>query len=243
MGIFKILAGLLLLSPVWAKELEWKEKSVELKVPQKSVVGIEFSCRVRSVFTNDLVQADYNQNTVFVSVGTVPTSVGVSCEKDGIFRGYTFYLFPSGGGDVFFKVKDDQMEKLVVSKKQEIDTSKEELLTLSRYVLKSVLKGELPQGFYVSDFQEEFRKGEFRVKVEKAYVGSSLVAYVVRVRPDGFMQKKLTEDLLFDKGTTLVWLEKTGYVKHDEEIKGVIIKLRGEDKEREDNLKTVIPFK
>lgn len=246
MGSYKVFTRLFFLSLfsfAWAKEIEWRGTSYELRVPKKSVVGIELPCKVKSVFANELVQADYNQNTVFVSIGTVPTSVGVSCEKDGIYRGYTFYFFPSSGGDVFFKVRDRELENLVVSKKVEIDTSKEELLSLSRYVLSSLLKGELPQGFYTADYQEEFKKGGFVIQVEKAVVGSSLIAYVVKVKLDGWMQKKLTEDLLFEKGTTLVWLEKTGYIKHGEEIKGVVIKTREEGANKEDNLRMVIPFK
>lgn len=243
MGGRKVLAGILLLSVAFGKEIEWKNRTFELKVPKKSVVAIEFPCNVKSVFTNDLVQADYKKNAVFVSIGTVPTSVGVSCEKDGIYRGYSFYFFPTTGGDVFFKVRDPQLESLVVSKEQDIDTSKEELLTLSRYVLRSLLRGELPQGFYESDFKETYKVGDFTVYVEKAVVGKDLVAKVVKLKPEGYIQKKLTEDMLFEKNTVLVWLEKTGYIQSGEEVKGIIIKTRGDAKDTTPNLNQVIPFK
>ncbi len=94
MGGIKVFAGILLLSVAFGKEIEWLNRTIELKVPKKSVVAIEFPCNIKSVFTNDLVQADYNKNTVFVSIGTVPTSVGVSCEKEGIYRGYSFFFSP-----------------------------------------------------------------------------------------------------------------------------------------------------
>jgi hypothetical protein len=243
MGKVKIFAGILLLSAAFGKEIEWQNRTFELKVPRKSVVAIEFPCNVRSVFTNDLVQADYNKNTVFISIGNVSTSVGVSCEKEGVYRGYSFYFFPAAGGDVFFKVRDPQIEKLVVSKQKELDTSKEEILTLSRYVLQSLLKGELPQGFYETDFQDTYKVGDFTVFVERAVVGRDLVAKVVKLKPEGYIQKKLTEDLLFEKGTVLVWLEKTGYIKSGEEIKGIIIQTRGQAKETSPGEMRVIPFK
>jgi hypothetical protein len=243
MGGIKALAGILLLSVAFSKEIEWRNRTFELRVPRKSVVAIEFPCNVKSVFTNDLVQADYNKNTIFVSIGTVPTSVGVSCEKEGIYRGYSFYFFPTTGGDVFFKVRDHQLESLVVSKEKEIDTSKEELLTLSRYVLRSLLRGELPQGFYEADFQDKYKVGNFTVYVEKAVVGKDLVAMVVKLKPEGYIQKKLTEDMLFEKNTVLVWLEKTGYIKSTEEVKGIIIKTRGDAKETDPSGRQVIPFR
>jgi hypothetical protein len=93
MGAIKVFAGILLLSVAFSKEIVWQNRAFELRVPKRSVVAIEFPCNVKSVFTNDLVQADYNKNTVFVSIGTVPTSVGVSCEKEGVYRGYSFYFF------------------------------------------------------------------------------------------------------------------------------------------------------
>jgi hypothetical protein len=243
MGSVKAFAGILLLSVAFGKEIEWQNRAFELKVPKKSVIAIEFPCKVKSVFTNDLVQADYNQNSVFVSIGTVPTSVGVSCEKEGFYRGYSFYFFPANGGDVFFKVRDPKLESFVVSKEKEIDTSKEELLTLSRHVLRSLLRGELPQGFYETDYQETYRVGDFTVYVEKAVVGKDLMAMVVKLKPEGYIQKKLTEDMLFEKNTILVWLEKTGYIKSGEEIKGIIIKTRGTAKETDLSEKQVIPFR
>uniref|UniRef100_A0A7C5WZN1 Uncharacterized protein n=1 Tax=Thermocrinis ruber TaxID=75906 RepID=A0A7C5WZN1_9AQUI len=243
MGGVKVLAGVLLLSVALGKEIEWQNRTFELKVPKKSVVAIEFPCNVKSVFTNDLVQADYNKNTVFVSVGTVPTSVGVSCEKEGVYRGYSFYFFPTTGGDVFFKVRDPKLESLVVSKEKDIDTSKEELLSLSRYVLRSLLRGELPQGFYETDYQETYRVGDFIVVVQKAVVGKDLTALVVKLKPEGYIQKKLTEDMLFEKNTVLVWLEKTGYIKSGEEVQGIIIKTRGNAKETNPSEMQVIPFK
>jgi hypothetical protein len=243
MGGIKAFAGILLLSVALGREIEWRYRAFELKVPRKSVVAIEFPCNVKSVFTNELVEADYNKNTVFVSIGTVPTSVGVSCEKEGVYRGYSFYFFPTTGGDVFFKVRDPKLERLVVSKEKEIDTSKEELLTLSRYVLRSLLRGELPQGFYEIDFQDTYRAGHFTVYVERAVVGRDLVAKVVKLRPEGYIQKKLTEDMLFEKGTVLVWLEKTGYIKRGEEVKGIIIKTRGPAKETDPSKLQVIPFR
>jgi hypothetical protein len=243
MGNIKVFTGILLLSVAFGKEIEWQNRAFELKVPKKSVVAIEFPCNVKSVFTNDLVQADYNKNTIFVSIGTVPTSVGVSCEKDGVYRGYSFYFFPATGGDVFFKVRDSKLENLVVSKEKEIDTSKEELLTLSRHVLRSLLKGELPQGFYETDFQDTYKVGGFTVYVQKAVVGRDLMAKVVKLKPEGYIQKKLTEDMLFEKNTVLVWLEKTGYIKSGEEIKGIIIQTRGSAKETDPSEMQVIPFK
>jgi len=243
MGNIKVFAGILLLSVAFGKEIEWQNRAFELKVPKKSVVAIEFPCNVKSVFTNDLVQADYNKNTVFISIGTVPTSVGVSCEKEGVYRGYSFYFFPATGGDVFFKVRDPKLESLVVSKEREIDTTKEEILSLSRYVLRSLLKGELPQGFYEVDFQDTYKVGDFTVYVERAVVGKDLVAKIVKLKPEGYIQKKLTEDMLFEKNTTLVWLEKTGYIKSGEEVKGIIIQTRGSAKETDPSEMQVIPFK
>jgi hypothetical protein len=243
MGVIKTFAGILLLSIAFGREIEWQNRTFELKVPKKSVVAIEFPCNVKSVFTNDLVEADYNKNTVFISIGTVPTSVGVSCEKEGIYRGYSFYFYPTTGGDVFFKVRDPKLERLVVSKEKEIDTSKEELLTLSRYVLRSLLRGELPQGFYEVDFQDTYRVGSFKVYVERAVVGRDLIAKVVKLKPEGYIQKKLTEDILFEKGTVLVWLEKTGYIKSGEEVKGIIIKTRGPAKETDPSKMQVIPYR
>jgi len=243
MGVIKTFAGILLLSIAFGREIEWQNRTFELKVPKKSVVAIEFPCNVKSVFTNDLVEADYNKNTVFISIGTVPTSVGVSCEKEGIYRGYSFYFYPTTGGDVFFKVRDPKLERLVVSKEKEIDTSKEELLTLSRYVLRSLLRGELPQGFYEVDFQDTYRVGSFKVYVERAVVGRDLIAKVVKLKPEGYIQKKLTEDILFEKGTVLVWLEKTGYIKGGEEVKGIIIKTRGPAKETDPSKMQVIPYR
>jgi len=243
MGGIKVFAGILLLSVAFGKEIEWQNRAFELKVPKKSVVAIEFPCNVKSVFTNDLVQADYNKNTVFISIGTVPTSVGVSCEKEGVYRGYSFYFFPATGGDVFFKVRDPKLESLVVSKEREIDTTKEEILSLSRYVLRSLLKGELPQGFYEVDFQDTYKVGDFTVYVERAVVGKDLVAKIVKLKPEGYIQKKLTEDMLFEKNTTLVWLEKTGYIKSGEEVKGIIIQTRGSAKETDPSEMQVIPFK
>jgi sporulation protein YlmC with PRC-barrel domain len=243
MGKVKVFAGILLLSAAFGREIEWQNRTFELKVPRKSVVAIEFPCNVKGVFTNDLVQADYNKNTVFISIGYASTSVGVSCEKEGIYRGYSFYFFPAAGGDVFFKVRDPQIEKLVVSKQKELDTSKEELLTLSRYVLQSLLKGELPQGFYEIDFQDTYKVGDFTVVVEKAVVGRDLTAKIIKVRPEGYIQKKLTEDILFEKGTVLVWLEKTGYIKSGEEVQGIIIQTRGQAKETSPSQMQVIPFK
>ncbi len=243
MGSKKVFAGIFLLSFAFGKVIEWKESTLELRVPPKSVVGLEFPCKVKSVFVNDLVQADYNENTVFVSVGTVPTSVGVSCEKDKVYRGYSIYFFPTstGSGDVFFKIRDEKLEKLVLSKEKNLDTSKEELLTLSRYVLRSILRGEVPQGFSKSDYSYEYSVGDFIVKIDTVYVGSSLIALVGEVRPKGYMQKKLTEDILFDKGTTTVWLEKTGWISHSDHIKTIIIKTRGTPQDTE--LKEMIPHK
>jgi hypothetical protein len=243
MGGIKVFAGILLLSAAFGREIEWQNRTFELKVPRKSVVAIEFPCNVKGVFTNDLVQADYNKNTVFISIGTMPTSVGVSCEKEGVYRGYSFYFFPTTGGDVFLKVRDPKLESLVVSKEKEIDTSKEELLTLSRHVLRSLLRGELPQGFYEVDLQETYKVGDFTVYVQKAVVGRDLVAKVVKLKPEGYIQKKLTEDMLFEKGTVLVWLEKTGYIKSGEEVKGIIIQTRGPTRETSLSEKQVIPFK
>jgi hypothetical protein len=243
MGGVKAFAGILLLSVAFGKEIEWQHKAFELKVPRKSVVAIEFPCNVRGVFINDLVQADYNKNTVFISIGTVPTSVGVSCEKEGVYRGYSFYFFPTTGGDVFFKVRDPKLESLVVSKEKEIDTSKEELLTLSRYVLRSLLRGELPQGFYEVEYQDTYKVGNFTVYIQRAVVGRDLIAKVVKLKPEGYIQKKLTEDLLFEKNTVLVWLEKTGYIKSGEEVQGIIIKTRGTAKETDPNEMQVIPFR
>ena len=243
MGAGKVFAGILLLSVAFGKEIEWQNRTFELKVPRKSVVAIEFPCDVKSVFTNDLVQADYNKNTVFISIGTVPTSVGVSCEKEGVYRGYSFYFYPTSGGDVFFKVRDQKLESLVVSKEKEIDTSKEELLTLSRQVLRSILRGELPQGFYEADFQETYKVGDFTVYVQRAVVGKDLIAKVVKLKPEGYIQKKLNEDMLFEKNTVLVWLEKTGHIKSGEEVKGIIIKTRGTAKETDPSDLQVIPFK
>ena len=243
MGAIKGFTGILLLSLAFSKEIEWQHRAFELKVPRKSVVAIEFPCNVRGVFTNDLVQADYNKNTVFISIGTMPTSVGVSCEKEGVFRGYSFYFFPAAGGDVFFKVKDQKLESLVVSKEKELDTSKEELLTLSRYVLRSLLKGELPQGFYEADFQDTYKVGDFTVYVQRAVVGRDLMAKVVKLKPEGYIQKKLTEDMLFEKNTVLVWLEKTGYIKSGEEIHGIIIQTRGPAKETDPSEMQVIPYR
>jgi hypothetical protein len=243
MDAIKAFAGILLLSVAFGKEIEWQNRAFELKVPRKSVVAIEFPCNVRGVFTNDLVQADYNKNTVFVSIGTVPTSVGVSCEKEGVFRGYSFYFFPASGGDVFFKVRDQKLESLAVSKEKELDTSKEEILTLSRHVLRSLLRGELPQGFYEADFQETYKVGDFTVYVQRAVVGKDLMAKVVKLKPEGYIQKKLTEDMLFEKNTVLVWLEKTGHIKSGEEVQGIIIQTRGPAKETDPSEMQVIPFR
>jgi hypothetical protein len=154
-----------------------------------------------------------------------------------------FIFFPATGGDVFFKVRDSKLENLVVSKEKEIDTSKEELLTLSRHVLRSLLKGELPQGFYETDFQDTYKVGGFTVYVQKAVVGRDLMAKVVKLKPEGYIQKKLTEDMLFEKNTVLVWLEKTGYIKSGEEIKGIIIQTRGSAKETDPSEMQVIPFR
>ncbi len=144
---------------------------------------------------------------------------------------------------MFFKVKDPKLESLVISKEKEIDTSKEEILTLSRYVLRSLLRGELPQGFYETDFQDTYKVGDFTVYVEKAVIGKDLVAKVVKLKPEGYIQKRLTEDMLFEKNTVLVWLEKTGYIKSGEEVKGIIIKTRGKVEEANPSEKQVIPFK
>lgn len=244
MGIWKIFTGILFLNLLsFALQIEYQNKGVELTVPKKSIVTIELPCRIKALFTNDLVQSDYNENALFVSVGEVPTSVGVSCEKDGVYRSYSFYFFPTTSGDVFFRVKDPALEQLVVSKEKKINSSAEDILDTARYAMKNILKGQLPQGFSQIDYKNTETIRGFKVSTEKVYLSSNLIAYVVNIENTGYIQKQLTEDTLFTDNTVMVWLEKKGYIKHGEKVKGVIIKTRGKPQEEDSNTPVVIPYK
>ncbi|HIQ49153.1 MAG TPA: hypothetical protein EYH58_05950 [Aquifex aeolicus] len=230
MGLRKILTPLLSLSLSFGAVIYWNEKTVELKVPKNSVVVIELPCVVLRTFYNDLVHVKVSGNGVFISVLENPTSVGISCKKGNVYRNYSFYLFPINGGVTYVKVIDRKLErayeKYVLSREKErkIEVKSVGLIQKAEKLMQSLLKGKAPQGFEIIKTKKEKRIRNFLVKIKYLYVGNGLAGIVGKVKNLSYMQKKLTSDMLFEKGTVLVWLEKEGWLKPEEEVSFVVIK-------------------
>jgi len=245
LGLRKILAPLLSFSLSFGAIIYWNEKTVELKVPKNSVVVIELPCTVLRTFFNDYVQAKASGNGVFVSVMESPTSVGVSCKKGNIYRNYSFYLFPTNGGVTYVKVLDPKLEEAyktyVLSKEHEKEIEGENgILRRAEKLMQSILKGRVPQGYEVIKSREDKKIGNLLLKTEYLYVGNGLVGVVGKIKNLSYMQKKVNSDLLFERGTVLVWVEKEGWLKPNEEVSFVVIKKLGKEKEAEE---LVIPYK
>lgn len=245
MGLRKILTSLLSVSLSFGLTVYWKDKTLELKVPKNSVIVIELPCTVLRTFFNDYVQAKASGNGVFVSVMENPTSVGISCKKGNVYRNYSFYLFPTNGGVTYVKVLDPKLEEAyktyVLSResKKEIE-ARNGILQRAEKLMRSILKGRVPQGYEIIKSQEKRKIGNFLLKTEYLYVGNGLVGIVGKVKNLSYMQKKITSDTLFEKGTVLVWIEKEGWLKPNEEVFFVVIKKLGKEQEMEE---LVIPYK
>lgn len=245
MGLRKILTSLLSVSLSFGLTVYWKDKTLELKVPKNSVIVIELPCTVLRTFFNDYVQAKASGNGVFVSVMENPTSVGISCKKGNVYRNYSFYLFPTNGGVTYVKVLDPKLEEAyktyVLSResKKEIE-ARNGILQRAEKLMRSILKGKVLQGYEIIKSQEERKIGNLLLKTEYLYVGNGLVGIVGKVKNLSYMQKKITSDTLFEKGTVLVWIEKEGWLKPNEEVFFVVIKKLGKEQEMEE---LVIPYK
>ena len=245
MGLRKILAPLLSVSLSFGLTVYWEDKTLELKVPKNSVVVIELPCTVLRTFFNDYVQAKASGNGVFVSVMESPTSVGVSCKKGNVYRNYSFYLFPTNGGVTYVKVLDPKLEEAyktyVLSKEREKEIETESgILKRAEKLMQSILKGKVPQGYEILKSEEERKIGNILLRTEYFYVGNGLVGILGKIKNLSYMQKSITSDTLFEKGTVLVWIEKEGWLRPNEEVSFVVIKKLGKEKGVEE---LVIPYK
>jgi len=245
LGLRKILASLLSVSLSFGLTVYWKDKTLELKVPKNSVVVIELPCTVLRTFFNDYVQAKASGNGVFVSVMESPTSVGVSCKRGNVYRNYSFYLFPTNGGVTYVKVLDPKLDEAyktyVISKEREKEIeTKSGILQRAEKLMQSILKGKIPQGYEVIKSQEKRKIGNLLLKTEYLYVGNGIIGIVGKIKNLSYMQKKISSDTFFEKGTILVWIEKEGWFRPNEEVSFVVIKKLGKEKEAEE---LVIPYK
>lgn len=234
MDTLKVLGTLLsVLSLGFGLTIDWEEKTIEVRVPRNSVVTIELPCSVKSVFHNQFTEAGFEGNSIFVSVGGIPTSLGVACEREGLTRSYSFYFFPSSGGIVYLKVKDPKLESLLartvkgeIKEGITIEEKAERLLAL-------MVKGKIPRGYQVAEAKEVERKDGWEVKHEYYYFGNELLGIRGKVKNVSFMQKKLEDGVLFSKGTVLVWIEKRGWIMPGEEVSFAVVKLRKKLKKSE----------
>lgn len=213
MGIRKVFFGVFLLSgSLFAKEIVWQGGSYEVRVLPKSVVAIDVPCEVRSVFVNDLVEADYSGRGVFIAVGEKPTSIGIAC-KDRI---YSLYLRPSNGGSVYIKITDPSIQEKRV-KAQEQEKVSIQLPDISAIeVLKSLMENQIPKGFVEINFQQSFSANGIEIVSLKAYAGQDMLAIIYKAQNKGYTQKRLTRDSFIDKDVLALHINKEGFLKSGE---------------------------
>ena len=245
MGAFKLLSTFLM-GLAFSYTIFWKEKTIEIKVPKNSVITIELPCKVESVFVNNFVSADYKGNGVFISVGDVPSSVGISCRKGDIFRNYSLYLFPSHSGITFLKIVDKELQRryltTLTGRDDKSSVSDKSIILEAEKLLKAIVKGKSLSGYELIEVNEIKRSGRFEIKQRYIWIGRSLIGVLFSVRNTSYMQRKVSKEMFFKKGVVMVWLEKEGWLKPDEEIIGAIVKLKNE-KVRGKRKGYVIPFK
>jgi len=250
LGLLKVFGALLSFSLSFVSfgaPILWKNETVQVRVPKDSVVTIELPCKAKSVFVNDKASADLSGNGVFVSVGSSPTSVGISCVKGDVYRNYSFYLFPSSGrGHVYLKVIDPELERrykeALLSKVEPASVRGNSLFERAEHLLKAMVKGKVPSGFEVVKDEKSYKKGDLLIKHQKLWIGRDMVGVLFKLRNLSLMQKRLTTDNLMGKGTVLVWLEKEGWLMPEEEVSGIVIKVRGVKKEGV-HFDEVIPYR
>jgi len=254
MGLFKILASLLLtFSLSFSVVVVWRESTIEIRVPRNSIVTIELPCIVEGVAKNSLVDVQFKANSVFVSVGEVPTSIGISCRKGNVYRSYSFYLFPGSSGIVYVKVRDPKLFETYLEERLEgysegISGEGETPLTLrAKKLLSFVLRGKIPSGYEVLKAKGKKESlGGWEFEHEYYVVGNSVFAVVGNLKNTSYMQKRLDTSVLFGKGTVLVWVEneEDKWLSPGERRKVVIVKLKkGAFRKEGTEVRKVIPYR
>ncbi|WP_457601571.1 hypothetical protein [Hydrogenivirga sp.] len=195
--------------------VEWKDRPVVVKVPPYSVLTVDVPCYVQSVVNlSSLVETGFSQkvkvNAVHIAVKDEPTSVGITCEQEGVTKSYNVFVKPSdSGGTTFVKLVDKDFEEEYARKKRGVWGEKDsDLLSHAKALLVAMLRGGVMFGYRVFEGGKVTRSGGFELRPVYVYAGR-LTGAVYRVKNVSPMRKVLTPMNFSDKGTVLVWIEGT----------------------------------
>lgn len=211
MKLFSILA---IASTSLALVVEWKDRPVVVSVPPYSVLTVEVPCDIQSVVNLDIVEtafpAKIRANAVHIAVKTDPTSVGITCEQDGVVKSYNVFINPSdSGGTTFIKLIDREFERRYrIAKREEVPEKESHLLAHAKSLLVSMLKGKKVFGYRVFHDGEVIREKGLLLKPVVIYVGR-LTGAVYRVKNVSPIRKTVSPMNFSGKGVVLVWIEGT----------------------------------
>jgi len=251
----RVLATLMAIAHIsFGLVVEWKDKPVVVSVPPYSVLTVEVPCYVQSVVNlSSLVETGFPKkikvNAVHIAVKEDPTSVGITCEQDGVTKSYNIFVKPSdSGGTTFVKLVDREFEKRYkMAKLKEVPEKDSHLLAHAKSLLVSMLKGGTMFGYKVFHGGEVIRSGGLELRPVYIYAGR-LTGAVYKVKNVSPIRKVVSPMNFSDKGVVLVWIEGTEDrdsidLRPGEEIYVAIVKTFPFYKKRSGKYRAVIPYK
>ena len=220
-----IIISLLLIWVSWGKVVEWKDKTIQVRVPAYSVLTIEVPCSILNVAHLDLVKSAFSKkakvNSVHIAVKNRPTSVGITCEKEGIIKSYNFFLIPDKrAGTTYLRVIDKQLERKVMIVKAQVKGRKGDssILERAKVLMRAMLTGRVPFGYELLKGERTHKIGSFELRETMIWSGQ-LIGVVYKLKNVSPMQVKVHPSMFAGKGTILVWLERSDseYMRPNEE--------------------------
>ena len=216
---------LIMIGTVLGKVVEWKDRTIQVRVPYYSVLTVEVPCTVLNVAHLDLVKSAFSKkvkvNSVHIAVTDRPTSVGITCEEEGIVRSYNLFVVPDKrGGTTYLKILDQELEKKLVLAKARIKGGKDDssVLEEAKVLMRAMLTGRTPFGYELLRGKRTYKAGNFELREVMVWSGQ-LIGIVYRVKNLSPMQVKVHPSMFAGKGTVLVWLEDadSSYMRPGEE--------------------------
>lgn len=210
MGAFLLL---LVVGVVFGEVVKWEGRSVQVRVPPYSVLTVEVPCGILNVAHLDSVKSAFPQkhrvNSVHLAVSEHPTSVGITCEEEGVVRSYNLFLLPDKqGGTTYLKIEDEEFEKKVNLARAKIEGRKGDssVLEEAKELLRAMLLGRTLAGYEVKRGGRTYRTGSFEVQEVGVWSGR-LIGVLYKVKNVSPMREQISPSLFAGKGTVLVWLE------------------------------------
>lgn len=241
---------LIMVGTVLGKVVEWKDKTIQVRVPYYSVLTVEVPCTVLNVAHLDLVKSAFSKkvkvNSVHIAVTDRPTSVGITCEEEGIVRSYNLFVVPDKrGGTTYLKIVDQELEKKLILAKARIRGEKNDssVLEEAKVLMRAMLTGKTLFGYELLKGKRTYKAGSFELREIMVWSGR-LIGIVYRVKNLSPMQVRVHPSMFAGKGTVLVWLEDADklYMRPGEERMLAVVVV-GKVVKSEGNSEGVLPYR